>query len=516
MGKPEILACTIRDGGYYTNWDFQESLVKDYCLAMEYLPIDYVEVGYRSVPLKGYLGEFFYCPEYLLKRLKSLMPSKKLAIILNEKDTEINTLDDLLDPCKPYIDLVRMAINPKNINRAAELAHEIKKKGFEVGFNVMYMSNWKNDRSFLSQLDKIDGLVDFFYMVDSYGGVLPKDVEDTIDLVKSTTNIPIAFHGHNNLEMAMTNTLLAMEKGCVMVDATITGMGRGAGNLKTELILTYLESKQKISFQINELSKIVGLFEKMQQEYKWGTSLPYMFSGAHSLPQKDVMDWLGLNRYPLSSIVMALSNKKDEIHDNVKLPLFAVEKKPKRVLVIGGGESIKDNLKAIKNLIGVFDDSSLCIVHAGVKNAELFSDILHKQYYCLVGSEGDKLTKKFNGSKTLENECIFPPYPRKMGTVLPPEIKQRSYELDKIEFTDIYQDSPLTIAAQTALLHDPEEIILVGFDGYAKSKDDVKFQLANENQYIIDKLLLSNCVVSSGTKTTYKNIDEKSLFSYFR
>ena len=86
MNKIKLLDCTLRDGGYYTDWNFDDTLVEVYAEAMESLPIDYVEVGYRSIPLKGYLGQYFYCPEYVLERLKTLMPSKELTIILNEKD----------------------------------------------------------------------------------------------------------------------------------------------------------------------------------------------------------------------------------------------------------------------------------------------------------------------------------------------------------------------------------------------------------------------------------------------
>ena len=72
MDNIKLLDCTLRDGGYYTDWDFDKNLVIDYCRAMEELPIDYVEVGYRSIPLNGYLGEYFYCPDYVLKELKGL------------------------------------------------------------------------------------------------------------------------------------------------------------------------------------------------------------------------------------------------------------------------------------------------------------------------------------------------------------------------------------------------------------------------------------------------------------
>lgn len=512
--KIQVLDCTLRDGGYYTNWDFDKEIVLEYCSAMENLPVDYVEIGYRSIALDGYLGEFFYCPIYLMEYLKTLMPSKKIAIILNEKDIRIGHLDQLLDPCKGYVDLIRVAVDPKNFVRALELAKEIKKKGFELAFNVMYMSNWKKDKMFLNQLDQIDDLVDYFYMVDSYGGVFPTDIEGIVEMVKERTSVPIAFHGHNNLELALINTITALKTGCIMVDSTITGMGRGAGNLKTELLMTYLASKGLVDVAISELSSVVGAFERLQKKYNWGTNLPYMFSGAYSLPQKDVMNWLDLNRYPLSSIVTALSNRKNEINDNMKLPVFEARSKVKRVVLLGGGLSVAKNARAIKQLINELED--VIVVHAGTRYTKLFSDLESKmQYYCLVGSEGDKLRRQFPVIDQIPATCIFPPYPRKMGTVLPIEIRDKAYELKGITFINEYHDSPMAIAIQTAIEHSPEEVILVGFDGYTQSKDKVQFQLANENQSIIDKLDSLDFNVSSATKTNYKNIKEKSLFSYF-
>ena len=134
-----ILDCTLRDGGYYTNWDFDKNLVRTYCKSMESLPIDYVEIGYRSILLEGYLGQYFYCPDFVMKELKEMMPSKKLVIILNEKDIRPSHIPELLKPCQDYIAMVRIAVDPANFGRAIELAKAIKSMKFEVAFNVMYM-----------------------------------------------------------------------------------------------------------------------------------------------------------------------------------------------------------------------------------------------------------------------------------------------------------------------------------------------------------------------------------------
>ena len=250
------------------------------------------------------------------------MPSKKLAVILNEKDIRPEHINKLLLPIKSFVTLIRMAVDPNNFERAVKLAKAVKALGFEVAFNVMYMSNWKKDSSFLDLLEGLDDTLDYFYMVDSFGGILPNDVKEITQLVKSKTNVPLGFHGHDNLHMGLINSITAIEEGCDIIDATITGMGRGAGNLKMELLLTYLESQNKIKLNFNILGNVVASFEELRKKHEWGTNLPYMFSGAYSLPQKEVMEWVSKRAYSLNSIIQALHNQKENISDNIKMPEF--------------------------------------------------------------------------------------------------------------------------------------------------------------------------------------------------
>ena len=101
----QILDCTIRDGGYYTNWDFDRNLIRRYFESLENLPIDYIEVGYRNPDLSGYYGEYYFLPEQSLQFVKE-NTSKQLAIILNEKDVRVEMLDELLEPCHGIIKFV--------------------------------------------------------------------------------------------------------------------------------------------------------------------------------------------------------------------------------------------------------------------------------------------------------------------------------------------------------------------------------------------------------------------------
>lgn len=319
----KILDCTLRDGGYYTNWDFSPEVIDAYIQAMNQLPIDYLEIGYRNIPSKVYLGKLGYSPVSVLRHLRA-MCAKKLVVMLNEKDVRSTNLKYLLIPIQGLVDMVRIAIDPNNFDRALTLAQEIKSMGFEVGFNVMYMSKWHEYKNFLSKLNKLDSIVDLFCMVDSFGGVTPKDVKEIFQIVKSNTSCPIGFHGHNNLQMGLINTLTAIDCGIDYVDATILGMGRGAGNLNMELLLTCL-NKRGLDVDFNVLGDVITAFQPLYEQYKWGTNLPYMISGANSIPQKEVMEWATNRTYSFNSIVRALNNKKNNVKDNARYPLLQAQ-----------------------------------------------------------------------------------------------------------------------------------------------------------------------------------------------
>ncbi len=507
-----ILDCTLRDGGYYTNWDFDSKLVASYSRAMEELPITYVEIGYRSIPLKGYFGEYFYCPDQVMRELKALMPSKKLAIILNEKDTKLEDIEGLLTPAIPYISLIRIAVNPKNFGRAITLARGIKELGFEVAFNVMYMSNWKEDSRFLDLLGEMEDVIDFFYMVDSFGGITPDEIIEIIAMVRTKTRVKLGFHGHNNLEMALINTITAIDQGCVMVDATVTGMGRGAGNLRTELLLTYLKSKGFLQVKFTALSNVVGAFEDLKRHYGWGTNLPYMFSGAFSLPQKQVMEWVGMNRYPLGTIINALNNQKESLEDNMELSKLSGDDDIEGAIILGGGPSTINHISAIKQLAE--RNRRLCIIHAGVRHAVAYLEVENNQYYALAGFESEKLLLNIGDVSKLKHTCVYPPYPRKMGTVIPDSLSKKSVELKAITFTDASSDSPLAIAIQTALDLGVKKLFMAGFDGYDSTINQTQFKLAQENQNILkDATKWKDVQMTFVTPTRYKYVESTSIYS---
>lgn len=506
----QILDCTLRDGGYYTNWDFKGEIVETYLKGMNELPIDYLELGYRNNSEKEYLGKFGYTPVYLLKQIRQLS-NKKLAVMLNEKSTKVEDLKHLIRPVEGLVDMIRLAVDPKNLQRAIVLAKAVKAQGFEVGFNIMYMSKWDQYEGFYEQLVGLNGVADILNMVDSFGGIMPHEVAAIIKKLRDIVDCKIGFHGHNNLEMALANTLAAIESGVDSVDATILGMGRGAGNLNMELLLTYL-NKDGLNVDFNALSDVITAFQPLYETYRWGTQLPYMISGANSLPQKEVMALVTNRVYSFDSIVRGLQNKKDKVEDNAKYPILE-DAQYDDVIIIGGGNSPVDHMEGITNFIKT--KKNIALVFATARHAGKFVDIDVPQYYCLLGREAKRLKKNVTAER-FNAICVLPPYPRKLGTDVPGYAEKCTYELPSIDFTKEYQDSCTTLAIQTALNICKGNIYIVGYDGYPGSiLSEKEVALSNENMALLrDYEIYTGKKMKSLTPSLYPELDVESIYQF--
>lgn len=508
----KILDCTLRDGGYYTNWDFESPLVDTYLAAVNQLPIDYIEVGYRNLPQEEYMGEYGYCPVSTLQHIRNQC-SKKIAVMLNEKSTKVEDLEQLLSPIDELVDMVRVAVDPKNFDRAVGLAKAIKERyDIEVAFNVMYMSTWED--GFFEKLHQLNGVADLFCMVDSYGSITPQEAKTITERVKAELRCQVGFHGHNNLQLGLINTLTAIESGVDFVDGTIRGMGRGAGNLNIELLLTYLNKHQDLKVDFNVLGDVVAAFEPLQQQYQWGTSLPYMLSGANSIPQKDVMEWVQNRIYSFNSIVRALDNRKSHKDDNAKYPVLNVEKRYRNVLIVGGGETVTRHITAIKTFV---EKHEATLVFATARFAGLFGDVECSKYYCLLGNESKRLSANVDTSKEFKGICVMPPYPRKMGTDVPKHVQDKTYELPQISFISKYIDSCTTLAVELAQMLKAADgnLFVVGYDGYhGHVLTEKELTLNRENEEIFETYAVwSGGKIISLLPSMYKALDVKSLYN---
>ncbi|RAP27109.1 hypothetical protein DID74_00820 [Candidatus Marinamargulisbacteria bacterium SCGC AG-333-B06] len=503
----KILDCTLRDGGYYTKWDFDTDLVNHYLESLLHFPITYVELGYRSPSQKEYFGEFFYLPTSTLKKFIHYKDQLQFSIMLNLKDVSLTLLDQLLEPCRGIISLVRLAVNPFDIDDLHHIIQKIKDMEFKVAVNIMYFStiNLQTDKKILNFLINLKN-IDYFYVVDSFGAMFPKDVAKTISYFKKHTSYQLGFHAHNNLELAFSNTLTAIEYGADIVDATITGMGRGAGNLKTEILLAYITKKTSKDTPLIHLSYLLEEFYKLQNEKKWGTSFPYIISANFNLHQGKVMNLISKNRYNIRQIVdfLSASKKTNNLKSIKNIKQF---ENYKNILILGGGPSLfkyKDDLNTFVK------ENNCLVIFSSTKSLQ--SNVCGKKnIHVISGIEFEKYKASLDTISIIPDLFILPP---DTADIQPTALdKKLSYFRVPHNFNQkLNFESPLLISLIFANLLNKSTVYLAGFDGYKQHKNISNNNLSQENQKIINFFSKSKNLISL-TPTGYYNLDVISLYS---
>jgi 4-hydroxy 2-oxovalerate aldolase len=517
----EILDCTLRDGGYYTNWDFDEDLVETYFTDVARLPIVALEVGYCNDPKPGYRGEWCYLGKARLEWIKGKLRSDQvLAIMLDAKDVKVERLDAMLGDLTGIVGMVRMAVAPKEFKHGLALARKLKEMGFKVGFNTMYLSTYSDDLAELAPLLEGAELIDTIALVDSFGGCTPTGVHKSIVKAKEMfPNNVIGFHGHDNTCLGYANALAAIEAGADVIDATFVGMGRGAGNTRTEMLLVHKASESDVDIDLEAAAQIVDRFEAMRAQYKWGTNFPYMLSGAGNLPQKDVMDWLGKNRYSPVSVVRALRNQRSGEIDHQDFPDLRPNSLPESardtVLIVGGGESVVRHRRAIEEYART---RGVCVLHANTRHLDLIGKLGPNELVCLPGHAAMRLPAGIDYSSVLGFVVPEPPrFPGSVPTSLErPVFQAPNYPQDgKDSLGPISDMGPLALAVGAAKALSAREIMLVGFDGYAEATS-AEQELAGEIQATIDRVLAEGTPTIASLTPTLYSLPTRSIYAESR
>jgi 4-hydroxy 2-oxovalerate aldolase len=307
------------------------------------------------------------------------------------------------------------------------------------------------------------------------------------------------------LELALSNTIEAINHKVDFVDCTFTGMGRGAGNLKTELLLSYLGIKlNKIKINnFKNIGPVVDMFEEIRSTEKWGASLPYMISGSTNSPQSQAMQLIKSKRYNMTDIVTYLYKKNEKKDNSVK----NLNLKKEEILIIGGGISVKKQINYLKEFLK--ENKNIFVIFSSSRNIELFDNISLRSMTCITGNEIAKISKNyFKKNKFIINDLIDE------KTLLPKNTKNL-FKLKKNILSKKINNSPLAISLAAASEINAKKIFLAGFDGFDKIDKVNDYSLFNENQKIFNfyenKL---NMIFLS--LTNYDVINKSSIFKYLK
>jgi len=269
MKNINILDCTLRDGGYYNNWDFSTNLINDYLKSMPLAGVDYVELGFRSLYKSTFKGACAYTKDEFLDTLK--IPKKlKVAVMVNASDLlNFGTKDPIKNTRLLFshkknskVTLVRIAAHHYEIKKILKVINFLKRYGYNVALNIMQIADRSDQeiRSISKDLSKTS--LDVLYFADSMGSLNIEKLLNIISNIKSHWNKNLGIHTHDNMSRAAINTNIAINHGVNWIDGTITGMGRGPGNSKTEYLV--IEYENMLSKKVN----IIPLLELIDKHFK--------------------------------------------------------------------------------------------------------------------------------------------------------------------------------------------------------------------------------------------------------
>ncbi len=346
-----VLDCTLRDGGYYTGWNFSKNLFENYLKTISKLNVSIIELGYIS-DAKDNNGLFYHLNKEILSKAKSLIrKDQKIFAMINFKEIKsVNQLDKLLADKKNILNGVRFAIPPSKIKNLSVMINKISRKYKNMSFNInlMYLSKWIDDERVLKNvLSNVSKNIEILSFVDSYGALVPEQIKKFLINVKSKNlkGLKVGTHFHNNCGLALANSLAAHNCGSEIIDTTFTGMGRGAGNAETELLLANLSSENK-KISGFELSNLLEIFYEMKKKMNWGSSFAYAFAAMNGFSQSQMMDLIQNKRLDPGTAVKAIANTKSQSNaikfKNINKLTKLKNCKKNFPILIGGAPSLLD------------------------------------------------------------------------------------------------------------------------------------------------------------------------------
>jgi len=312
----KLVDCTIRDGGYLNNWEFTTEQVIDCYKAVSNAKYDYFEIGFKSNPryIMG-KGKWCYCEESDIEQVVSSVENGcKIAVMAKIGTFQIS---DFLEKKHSNIDMVRVLLaratntvngmiskyDEKDIIESRKICDDLIKRGYEVCVNFGCGDLVESDEVNLICKHFHDSKIKALYLADTYGGFDSIKTASQLhkfyrELNRYNSNLKFGFHAHSNNENSLGKTETAIYHGCKFIDSCIGGMGRGAGNLKSELfILEMIKNKTRNMNDLNDLLIYYDKYIMPKKEYNFNSHRPtyhplYAIAGLLALHPDYVMQIL--------------------------------------------------------------------------------------------------------------------------------------------------------------------------------------------------------------------------------
>ena len=496
--KYKILDCTLRDGGYYNNWFFSKKLTQEYLNAMSKAGIKYVELGFRSPKKNIYKGPNWYTSDEYIEKL-SIPKELTIGVMVNVFEITSNSNDikkttDLLfkNSKLSKVKFVRLASHLNEIDNAFKICKLLKKKGYKVGVNLMQISE-QSEKNIIEVGKKAEkSKPDILYFADSLGSMNEKKILEVIKNLKTNWSGELGIHTHDNLGKALSNSIFSIKNNVTWIDSTVTGMGRGPGNAKTETLILEMNNLQKGNFDLLPILKLINnYFDKMKIQYKWGTNPFYYLAGKYSIHPTYVQEMLS-QKIDNSKILKIINQLKDGLGKKYDINLIRSEfQKPikvisgnwkpkikfknKEILFVANGNNLLDYSKAVEQYIKVKKPIVISLKPKIKINNKLIDYYIACNPLRIMGESSmyNNLNKPLIIPQSLLSDSIKKKIKRVKTLNFGVGLKQNNFNF-KENSAIIPKFYTLSYALAVATSGCSKKIVLAGFEGYGKNDQRTK------------------------------------------
>jgi len=299
--RPElkVLDCTIRDGGLCNDHAFEDGFVKAVYNTCVQAGVDYMELGYKAskrIFARDRFGAWKFCDEDDVRRIVGDNPtSLKLSAMADAEKTDYKT--DILPKKDSVLDVIRVATYVHQIPTAVDMIKDAFDKGYEVTANLMSVSVIQEPELDQALEVLVETPASTIVVVDSFGALYGEQIEILVKKYRAAIGDrpkEVGIHAHNNQQLAFANTIEAIIHGANRVDATMGGLGRGAGNCPMELLLGFLRNPK---FDIRPVYELLqNYIVDLQKKIEWGPLVPYIITGQFNQHPRAAMAILETDR----------------------------------------------------------------------------------------------------------------------------------------------------------------------------------------------------------------------------
>ena len=375
--KIKLLDCTLRDGAYITASHFGVPIIKGIIKKMQDAHIDIIECGWLKDKPHELGSSFYHVPADIEQYLIEKSPHTTYVTMIDWD--RYNT--DSLPPCDgKSIDAIRVVFPHGRHREGIEIGQRIRDKGYRVYFQAANTLAYSN-RDLIDLADCMNAFKpESLSVVDTFGAMYADDLERIVRLLDSELDpsIKLGFHSHNNQQLSFALSirfceLLQSSERNIVVDASLCGMGRGAGNATLELVASYLDKKQHGNYDLDEILDAIDMYmHRLQEKYSWGYSIPYFISGLYQCHVNNIaylLDNHRTNAKDMRGVISSLSQSERRKYDYDLLERKYIEHQSRRIddsaamaelrksfdgrtiLLLAPGKSIDLELERIKNFI---------------------------------------------------------------------------------------------------------------------------------------------------------------------